>query len=127
MQSSTTEQGVIRPLCRLSGSVVLDVCFREKVVSKASEVTGLQETEFPADLKQSIRSLMSRWHQRIKHNFDPSKLGEGFASFETQDKHNIIITRYVQLLLAMVPGYHVSTYSIITFYLTRPKTMSPNN
>lgn len=118
---------MIRPLCQLTGSVILDVCFREKVVSKVSEVTGLQEeTEFPADLKQSIQQMMTRWHHMIKHEFDPCKLAKGFASFEIQDKHKIIITRYVQLLLAMVPGFYVSAYSILTFYLTRPKTMSPN-
>lgn len=115
---------MIRPLCQLTGAVILDVCFREKVVSKVSEVTGLQEeTEFPADLKQSIQKTMSRWHHEIKHDFDPSRLGEGFTSFKIQDKHTIIITRYVQLLLAMVPGFYVSTYSILTFYLALP---SPN-
>ncbi|KAH7013810.1 hypothetical protein EDB80DRAFT_863730 [Ilyonectria destructans] len=90
---STTNSDMTRPLCRLTGSVVLDVAFREKVVSRIFGITGVrEESEIPVDVKRDLRLIMDDWHLTIKDRFDPRRMGEGSVSFKIQGK-DAIITR----------------------------------
>lgn len=80
-----------RPLCRLTGSVVLDVAFREKVVSRIFGITGLrEESEFPVDVKQKVQEIMENWHCRLKNEFNPCTLDKGSVPFKIQGKEAVI-------------------------------------
>ncbi|KAH8721751.1 hypothetical protein BGZ61DRAFT_571861 [Ilyonectria robusta] len=90
---STTGSDMIRPLCRVTGSVVLDVAFREKVVSRILGMTGVrEESEIPVDVKRDLQLIMEKWHLKIKNAFDPFNMREGSVPFKIQGK-DAIITR----------------------------------
>ncbi|KAH6980803.1 hypothetical protein BKA56DRAFT_685767 [Ilyonectria sp. MPI-CAGE-AT-0026] len=90
---STTGSDMIRPLCRVTGSVVLDVAFREKVVSRILGITGVrEESEIPVDVKRDLQRIMDKWHLEIKNEFNPCQMGKGSVPFKIQGK-DAVITR----------------------------------
>ncbi|KAM5350970.1 hypothetical protein ACJ41O_003693 [Fusarium nematophilum] len=59
---------------RLTGAVAGDLAFRRHIVRKIEEITGIRESDFPADTQQAVAAAMTRWHKDIKNHVDLTRM-----------------------------------------------------